>query len=35
MKDVSKEMEGMMGVAVPVLRGMLWCVNRAGKYAGQ
>ncbi len=31
MKDVSKEMEGMMGVAVPVLRGMLWCVNKAGK----
>ena len=35
MKDVSKEMEGMMGVAVPVLRGVLWCANRAGRYAGQ
>ena len=31
MKDVSKEMEGMMGIAVPVLRGVLWCANRAGR----
>jgi hypothetical protein len=31
MKEVSKEMEGMMGVAVPVLRGVLWCANRAGR----
>jgi predicted aldo/keto reductase-like oxidoreductase len=28
MKDVAKDMEGMMGVVVPVLRGGLWCINR-------
>jgi hypothetical protein len=31
MKDVSREMEGMMGVVVPVLRGLLWCSSRIGK----
>jgi predicted aldo/keto reductase-like oxidoreductase len=29
MKDVSREMEGMMGIAVPVMKGGLWCINRA------
>jgi hypothetical protein len=28
MKDVSKEMEGMMGIVVPVMKGGLWCINR-------
>jgi uncharacterized protein len=31
MKDVSKEMEGMMGVVVPVLKGLLWCSGKLGK----
>ena len=31
LKDVSKEMEGMMGIAVPVMKGALWCVDRAGR----
>ena len=31
MKDVSKEMEGMMGIVVPVLKGGLWCLNKAGR----
>ena len=29
MKEVSREMEGMMGIAVPVMKGGLWCINRA------
>ena len=29
MKEVSKEMEGMMGIVVPVLKGGLWCLNKA------
>lgn len=29
MKEVSKEMEGMMGIVVPVMKGGLWCINRA------
>jgi len=29
MKDVAKEMEGMMGIIVPVMKGGLWCINRA------
>jgi hypothetical protein len=29
MKQVSKEMEGMMGVVVPIMKGGLWCINRA------
>lgn len=29
MKEVSKEMEGMMGIVVPVLKGGLWCMNKA------
>jgi len=28
MKDVAREMEGMMNVVVPVLRGGLWCMNK-------
>ncbi|MDD1690461.1 MAG: aldo/keto reductase [Methanoregula sp.] len=28
MKDVSKEMEGMMGIVVPIMKGGLWCINR-------
>jgi hypothetical protein len=31
MKEVSRELEGMMGVIVPVLKGVLWCMNRAGR----
>lgn len=31
LKDVSREMEGMMGIAVPVMKGALWCMNRAGR----
>lgn len=31
MKQVSREMEGMMGIAVPVMKGALWCMNRAGR----
>jgi hypothetical protein len=31
MKDVSREMEGMMTVIVPLLKGLLWCQNRAGR----
>ncbi len=31
MKDVSRDMEGMMTVVVPVLKGLLWCQNRAGR----
>jgi predicted aldo/keto reductase-like oxidoreductase len=29
MKEVSREMEGMMGIAVPVMKSGLWCINRA------
>jgi hypothetical protein len=29
MKDVSREMEGMMGIVVPIMKGGLWCINRA------
>jgi uncharacterized protein len=28
MKDVSRDMEGMMGIVIPVLKGGLWCINR-------
>ena len=28
---VSHEMDGMMGVIIPLLKGFLWCANRAGK----
>jgi predicted aldo/keto reductase-like oxidoreductase len=31
MKEVSREMDGMIGVAVPVLKGVLWCANKAGR----
>jgi hypothetical protein len=31
MKEVSREMEGMMGVVIPVLKGGLWCMNQAGR----
>lgn len=30
LKDVSQEMEGMMGVIIPVLKGGLWCMNTIG-----
>ncbi|MCK9631093.1 MAG: aldo/keto reductase [Methanoregula sp.] len=28
MKEVSKEMEGMMDIVVPIMKGGLWCINR-------
>ena len=28
MKDVAQEMEGMMGIIVPLMKGGLWCINR-------
>jgi hypothetical protein len=28
LREVSKEMEGMMGLIVPVLKGGLWCMNK-------
>jgi hypothetical protein len=28
MNDVAKEMEGMMGIIVPIMKGGLWCINR-------
>jgi len=31
MKEVSREMEGMMGVVIPALKGGLWCLNQAGR----
>jgi len=31
MKTVSAEMEGMMWAAVPLMKGALWCMNRAGR----
>jgi|WetSurMetagenome_2_1015567.scaffolds.fasta_scaffold00177_37 uncharacterized protein len=31
MKEVSREMDGMIGIAVPILKGALWCVNKAGR----
>jgi predicted aldo/keto reductase-like oxidoreductase len=31
LRDVSKEMEGMMGVIVPVLKGGLWCMDQIGR----
>ena len=31
MKDVKADMEGGMRVAVPVLKGGLWCMNKAAK----
>jgi hypothetical protein len=31
MKDVKADMEGMMGVVVPVLKGGLWCMNQAAR----
>ncbi|MFY9750532.1 MAG: aldo/keto reductase [Methanoregula sp.] len=31
MKDVKAEMEGMMGIIVPVLKGGLWCMNTASR----
>jgi hypothetical protein len=31
MKDVKAEMEGMMSVIVPVLKGGLWCMNTASR----
>ncbi|HUT37979.1 MAG TPA: aldo/keto reductase [Methanoregula sp.] len=31
LRDVSKEMEGLMGIIVPVLKGGLWCMNQIGR----
>jgi predicted aldo/keto reductase-like oxidoreductase len=31
MKEVSREMDGMIWIAVPVLKGVLWCANKAGR----
>jgi hypothetical protein len=31
MQEVSREMDGMIGVIVPVLKGALWCMNKAGQ----
>lgn len=31
LRDVSKEMEGMMTVIVPVLKGGLWCMDKIGQ----
>jgi predicted aldo/keto reductase-like oxidoreductase len=31
LREVSDDMEGMMGVVVPVLRGGLWCMNYWGR----
>jgi uncharacterized protein len=31
LKDVSKEMDGMIPFAVPVFKGALWCMNSAGR----
>jgi hypothetical protein len=34
LKDVSKEMEKMMRIIVPLLKGGLWCMGKI-KYVGQ
>ena len=31
LREVSHEMEGMMSLVVPVLRGGLWCMNQVGR----
>lgn len=31
LKEVSKEMEGGMSVIVPIMKGGLWCMNKAGR----
>ena len=31
MKEVSREMDGMIWIAVPALKGVLWCANKAGR----
>jgi len=31
MKEVSREMDGMILFVVPVLKGALWCMNKAGR----
>jgi predicted aldo/keto reductase-like oxidoreductase len=31
LREVSKEMEGMLGVIVPVLKGGLWCMDKIGR----
>ncbi|MDD1699874.1 MAG: aldo/keto reductase [Methanoregula sp.] len=31
LQDVSTDMEGMMGVIVPLLKGGLWCMNQIGR----
>ena len=31
LREVSKEMEGMIGVIVPVLKGGLWCMDQIGR----
>jgi hypothetical protein len=30
LRDVSDEMEGMMKLVVPVLKGGLWCMDKVG-----
>jgi hypothetical protein len=34
LKDVSKEMVGMMRIVIPFLKGGLWCMDKV-KYLGQ
>ena len=31
LKEVSREMDGMIVLTVPVLKGLLWCANKAGR----
>lgn len=34
LKDVSREMDGMLAVMVPVMKGALWCMKGLGKIKG-
>ena len=34
LKDVSREMDGMLTVLVPVMKGVLWCMKGLGKIKG-
>jgi uncharacterized protein len=31
MKDVAREMDGLIPVVVPIMRGAMWCMNKAGR----
>ena len=31
LKEVAREMDGMLPVAIPVFRGALWCMNTFGR----